>query len=129
MYPGTDQTRVWRKHWWLLVAATYKPVGTILLLLLAAWLWQQVVPAAWTAPGLSLVVVLIVLILLGKVLWEVVDWRNDTYTLTASHVVDIQKRPLFGSRKQREIRLDRIQTVSVEQPSRACLCVHADRCR
>jgi len=29
-----------------------------------------------------------------------------------------QKRPLFGSRKRREIRLDRIQTVSVEQPRR-----------
>lgn len=112
------EEKVWRKHWWLLVRAIYGPVGIVTLLCVAAWLWQQVVPADWTPPALVAAFVLILLVLLGKVAWEIVDWRNDTYILTDSHVIDVQRKPLFGGRKRREIRLDRIQTVSVEQPSR-----------
>jgi len=112
------EEKIWRKHWWLLVQAIYRPLGGCLLLGGIAWLWARVAPADWTPPVLILGFVLILLVLLGKVAWEVVDWRNDTYILTESHVIDVQKKPLFGGRKRREIRLDRIQTVSVEQPSR-----------
>lgn len=109
--------KIWRKHWWLLVQALYRPAGTILLLIIAAWSWVLALPD-WTPPQLGLVLVLLLLAMGGKVAWEVVDWRNDTYSLTESHIVDVQRKPLFGGRKQREIRLDRIQTVSVEQPRR-----------
>jgi len=124
---GHNVLQVWRKHWWpahraaaqawLLVQALYRPAATILLLIIAAWSWVLALPD-WTPPQLGLALVLLLLAMGGKVAWEVVDWRNDTYSLTESHVVDVQRKPLFGSRKQREIGLGRIQTVSAEQPSR-----------
>ena len=101
---GHSVLQVWRKHWWpacraaaqawLLVQALYRPAATILLLIIAAWSWVLELPD-WTPPQLGLALVLLLLAMGSKVAWEVVDWRNDTYVLTESHVVDVQQQAPF----------------------------------
>jgi uncharacterized membrane protein YdbT with pleckstrin-like domain len=106
--PG-DQ--VWRKHWWVLFRTTAAPsaifnIGLILTVLL---LWNLgIVP--WLALTLAMLAV-------GGVwnLWNVIDWQNDLYVLTADRIIDIEKVPLI-SEDRREARLQQIQDVHYVMP-------------
>ena len=49
--------------------------------------------------------------------WVVTDWRNDTYEVTATTIIDIEKRPLFFDENRRTPRLDEIQNIEVSVPS------------
>jgi CRP-like cAMP-binding protein len=105
----------YRKHLFVLMREAAWPTGLALLLLMLSYI---VFRAAGT-PSLQLLVVfsLLYAIDLGWLLWELEDWRNDTFQLTDRYVIDIDRRPFgFGeSRKQAE--LSNVQNVSSDRPN------------
>ncbi|MDP3046764.1 MAG: PH domain-containing protein, partial [Chloroflexota bacterium] len=81
--------RVWRKHWWMMMRATAVS-GTLFnagIVLGLVMVWKLgFVP--WLAIPLAMMVV-------GGIwnLWNVIDWQNDLYILTAERIIDLEKVP------------------------------------
>jgi membrane protein YdbS with pleckstrin-like domain len=104
--------RVWRKHWWVLMRATAVSGALfnagIILGVVMVW---KVGFVPWLAIPLAMFVV-------GGIwnLWNVLDWQNDLYILTADRIIDLDKAP-FISEDRREARLQQIQDVHYVMPS------------
>jgi CRP-like cAMP-binding protein/uncharacterized membrane protein YdbT with pleckstrin-like domain len=105
----------YRKHFFVLLREVAWPAGiaaglvvlTILLLKLTTLAIGQ----------LAGIVLLLALLDTGWLIWEIEDWRNDTFQLTDRYVIDIDRRPFgFGeSRKQAE--LSNVQNVNSDRPN------------
>jgi uncharacterized membrane protein YdbT with pleckstrin-like domain len=65
---------------------------------------------------MGIIFVVLFLLDLGWIIWQIEDWRNDTFQLTDRYVIDIDRRPFgFGeSRKQAE--LANVQNVNADRP-------------
>jgi uncharacterized membrane protein YdbT with pleckstrin-like domain len=48
--------------------------------------------------------------------WHFADWQNDTYHVTATRIIDIEKRPFFGREERREANLESVQNIVVSIP-------------
>jgi uncharacterized membrane protein YdbT with pleckstrin-like domain len=48
--------------------------------------------------------------------WQFADWQNDTYHITSTRIIDIDKRPFFGREERREADLERVQNITVTVP-------------
>ncbi len=68
--------------------------------------------AYWLIPWLFAEVVL-----LCVVLWYIEDWRNDFFEITPTHIIHVDRKPLWGRITRREARLDRIQNITSDVPS------------
>jgi len=115
-----DDRVIWRKHWGILLLVTYRPLlisCAVLALLLGAgagrlgWFFVADIPPSWF-DGLLLILGLIALPVLGWLIWEVEDWRNDLYIVTDTHIIDIKRRPLFLEERRRQAELDDIQNMN-----------------
>jgi hypothetical protein len=49
-------------------------------------------------------------------LWMFDDWQNDVYQVTATRIIDVERRPLYLREQRREASLGMIQNVSLEIP-------------
>jgi uncharacterized membrane protein YdbT with pleckstrin-like domain len=120
VYPRGGDVRVWRKHWFRLLTKVIRPVLIALLVLVvwAAVLLSNLPAPVELIPEVAIVVIpaIILLILVGWIAWITIDWHNDLYVLTDTHVIDIEKKP-FTSEFRREANLGMIQDVSYEQPT------------
>lgn len=110
---------IWRKHWYVLLTKIIRPLIVATLLLVA---WIVLLSSSLPAQGgqiSELVVIalpaLFFLLVVGWLAWITIDWHNDLYVLTDTHVIDIEKRP-FTMEFRREANLGMIQNVSYEQP-------------
>ncbi len=115
-------TIIWRKHWLVLLQQT----GRWLLGLVAfdaILIAYAIVPGVQVLPaGAHLLGGLVaLLILLGGVWWEWEDWRNDTYAITDTQVIDAERLPLGLDEKSTTAPLDQVQDVRVEVPGLAGL--------
>lgn len=112
---------IWRKHWVVLFVQIVGPL--FILLAILTLLLSQLTPI----PGLEqyrqlLQTLDIVLVICGLadliwLAWLVEDWRNDTYEVTKTEIIDVEKTPLFLSEVRRSARLNDIQNVTVEIPT------------
>ena len=114
---------VWHKHWWVLLVQAALP-GLLLLvevLLLSGGLAPagllERLQSSLGATTLLLSGGGLMLATLGWIAWAVADWWNDTYTVTADRIIDIEKLPLFLSEQRREAQLSDIQDISLEMNS------------
>jgi hypothetical protein len=55
-------------------------------------------------------------VLLPWWLWLFSDWQNDMYQVTATRIIDVERRPFFLSEERREASLGRVQNISLEIP-------------
>ncbi len=97
---------VWRRHWIALARRLQGP-----LLATAAGIVGIVLP--WGGARLAGAA-----LFLGALAWgayEAEDWRNDRYILTATHIVNEQRKPLLGGGSRYELPLVSIQSISVDQ--------------
>ena len=108
---------LWRKHWVDYLGRAGRPLLAVIILLLL-----MVLVGLVSLKGLGLTRVaawlglLALLIPAGVWLWyEWQDYWNDVYIITDEKIIDIEKKPLALSLKQREGGLDKVQTVFVEQ--------------
>ncbi len=110
---GADERQVWHKHWLILLGQILIPfillVLTLTMMILGIGL-ARVIPEVW--PG-ELLGALVSLALLAWMAWIYVDWRNDTYEVTARRIIDIEKKPLFFAEERREAPLEQIQDIEV----------------
>jgi len=109
---------IWRKHWWFLLATTYRPLLACLVfsaaLVAVVWLgWfsslelpQSLLVGAFFFLSLSLTAALL------RLAWQVEDWRNDQYIVTDTHIIDTERSPLFLKESVRQASLEKIQTTS-----------------
>jgi membrane protein YdbS with pleckstrin-like domain len=111
----TDGQVTWRKHWIRLLAKTWAPLLTLVVLVAVSSLLLTVIPGEPLA--LNLLFLALILPALGWLWWQWVDWGNDRYIVTGDRIIDTDRLPL-GFRSQRtEATFDRIQNVSFEIPN------------
>ena len=104
----------YRKHYFILFREAAWPLLTFIVLTLIWLLLTRLL--ATIGPQLGIAFAILFLIDLGWIIWEVEDWRNDTFQLTDRYVIDIDRKPFgFGeSRKQAE--LANVQNVNADRP-------------
>ncbi len=117
-YQGRVEERgaiTYRKHFFVLFKVTLWPLMAILLLLLVGWI--SIALFQFTIGEIMFVGGLFLLGFVGWLIWQIEDWRNDTFQLTDRYVIDIDRRPFgFGeSRKQAE--LSNVQNISSDRPN------------
>lgn len=104
----------WRKHWIVLVRQTGRWfAGLVVLDVIAALMATN---RALQFPGYWLGGLVALLILLGLLLWEWEDWRNDIYAVTDGQVIDTEARPFGLGSKSTTAPLDQVQDIRVEVP-------------
>jgi hypothetical protein len=104
-----DGTVTWRPHWLFIVLSLVRPMGALLLLLIATLVGAQ---AGWLSSGwFALLLIGAIIGFLGWAAWEIEDHKNDLYILTLTSVIDIDKKP-FGPEDRRTASLGAIQNVT-----------------
>ncbi|NPA91593.1 MAG: cyclic nucleotide-binding domain-containing protein [Chloroflexi bacterium] len=111
----------WRKHLFFLLIRIALPTLAVILIsalfvytLLAGNALFSAQDAA-TKYGVYLVELVLLIASLFWLLWRYDDWRNDVYILTPDRIIDVQQRPLFFQREQKEASLDRVQDISIRR--------------
>jgi CRP-like cAMP-binding protein len=110
-------TITWRKHWIALLKSTLPPTGLIAAATIAA-----IVLASLSARiHLSLPPILVsygVLMVFPVVwwIWQFDDWQNDTYHVTSTRIIDVEKRPFYGREERREADLQEVQNITMTVP-------------
>ena len=104
----------YRKHFFILFREIAWPATAFIILFITQiglirifqFTWAQIWPIFLALYVLDL----------GWLIWEIEDWRNDTFQLTDRYVIDIDRRPFgFGeSRKQAD--LANVQNVNADRP-------------
>lgn len=104
----------YRKHFFILFREIAWPAAAFILLFFVQMALIQIFQFTWSQLWVFFTV--FYLIDLGWLIWEVEDWRNDTFQLTDRYVIDIDRKPFgFGeSRKQAE--LANVQNVNADRP-------------
>ncbi len=97
-----------RRHWWSLVKriafASLIFVGLLILLGVAFGLHAE--------PAFELAVLLGTIILLGYIIWHVIDWNNDWLIVTTRRIIH-QERVILVSERRIGAPLEKIQDISV----------------
>lgn len=117
----------WRRYW-LPGFIRYGWVSLLFLLATFGGFWAVAASlgdsqAATSAQEASLDPVLLIgwlfleVILLGVVMWYIEDWRNDFFEITPTHIIHVNRQPLWGRMTRLEARLDRIQNITSDVPS------------
>jgi hypothetical protein len=104
----------YRKHWFILILKTWKPVGSLILLIVFTILRLQ--NHITFLPLLSFIVLALLgmIIIVLWLLYNFVDWRNDIYQVTAEQIWDIERKPL-GKEEKRSAPLENILSIEYER--------------
>jgi CRP-like cAMP-binding protein/membrane protein YdbS with pleckstrin-like domain len=110
-------TITWRKHWIALIQPILPPSG----LIVGGTILAMAIAYVSSAINISLTAILVgygafLIIPVIWLVWQFADWQNDTYIITATHIIDIEKRPFFGREERREADLERVQNIAVSIP-------------
>jgi uncharacterized membrane protein YdbT with pleckstrin-like domain len=107
-------TITWRKHWVTLIG----PLGLPTLLIAALTL--VVIAVLTFAQGNQVLILLgygiVMVFLFPWWLWRFDDWQNDIYQVTATRIIDVERKPFFLREERREASLGVIQDINLEIP-------------
>ena len=113
----------WRRHWYVLIRKMAAPLLALFLVVgLIVALFFPLPLTKWISnslilPYLMVLSALLLLPLLGWLWWRYEDWRNDTYTVTATSIMDRESAP-FGFREQKRVgSLEDIESVYSHVPN------------
>lgn len=106
-------TIVYHKHPLILVAELRWQLAGILAALLAVAIVPFLAPqfVVWIV-GLS---VMALMLLIAKVAYEYLDWKNDVYMVTPTQIFDLEKKP-FGAEQRKAANLDAIMNITFVRP-------------
>lgn len=116
VYGPDNQTIKWRRYWLPGFIRFWWVSLLFLLVTLGGVLWAtdrltKPDPLPWIAGWLFLEV-----LMLGVVMWYIEDWRNDFFQITPTHIIHVDRKPLWGRLTRQEARLDRIQNITSDVP-------------
>lgn len=118
----------YRKHWFVLLKQTWKPL-LFILALLGLMISRAIVvirspeltvfkmevdTGRLTLDTIILSLPLIILPFFIWLIWEYIDWKNDIFMVTPDEIVDIDKKPL-GTEERRAAQLDNILSTEYER--------------
>lgn len=110
-------TITWRKHWIALINPILPPTAWIAIATIVAII--LVYARTQVEFGLGPILLGYGVILVFPVLWWIwhfSDWQNDTYHVTSTRIIDIEKRPFGGREERRETDLQQVQNITVTIP-------------
>ena len=109
-----DVVVIWRKHWIVLLRQGWRWI-VYLVVLDGLFALFALVPGLQILPAGGYILGGLVALIVGLVgmWWEWEDWRNDTYAVTATQVVDAERLPLGLREKSITAQLDQVQDVRV----------------
>jgi len=106
-------TITWRKHWVTLIRPIALPTALIVAFtFIAIYLATSLVGLAPVLIGYAALMVF----LFPWWLWEIADWQNEVYQVTATRIIDIERLPFYLREERREASLGMIQNISLEIP-------------
>jgi CRP-like cAMP-binding protein/membrane protein YdbS with pleckstrin-like domain len=115
--PPTDR-KVWRQHWLILLRKIAIPAILTLLLLALMIAMLSAVSIALVENvqnfilGFDLILIIPLLLTVGWLIYQILDWWNDTYEITTDRIIDVEKLPFFLKEVRREAPLAQIQDVT-----------------
>lgn len=104
----------YRKHWFVLLQTTWKPI-LVCLVMLAIWFIR--LDDGFTFLSTSAVLgfcAFVVLGMMGWMLYAYLDWRNDRYQITADQIIDLDKTPL-GKEEKKIAQIENILSIEYKR--------------
>ncbi len=87
---------------------------TLFLLVLFGYLISALdIPLLIKLPSASFVMI----VSFSWLIWQIEDWRNDTFQLTNQFVIDIDRKPFGFSEERKQAGLGNVQNVTANKPS------------
>lgn len=107
----------WRKHYIILLEQTGGFLAaTALVVIIAALLVYGGVPNAVSPIGFYAALAVLLLVTVGGVIWQWLDWRNDLYQLTETEIIDIESLPLGLNYNAKHAKISNLQDVTWARP-------------
>jgi len=100
-------TVTYRKHWMILLYHWLKQLGALVVLIGIFFAWGYFSPEQSMPLSLIAIDVLVILIMLGWMAYDLADWRNDRFQVTADQVIDMYKKP-FSTEDRRAAPIENI---------------------
>lgn len=114
------ETIIYHKHWFVLLQQLSRPLIFFLIMsaLMIVRMWNLILSpdnvivkrleGGGFKPDTILVTIpLLMLPIIGWMVWEYIDWKNDIYLVTPDEIVDLDKTPL-GTEERRSAQLENI---------------------
>lgn len=103
----------YRKHLFVLFTGEQWPImiGAILFLVFAVFIYFRVNSLVFWSLW-----VLASLVNSGWFVWQLEDWRNDTYQVTNRYVIDIDRQPFGTGESRKQAELSNVQNISADRP-------------
>ena len=109
-------TVTWHKHWVALIPLAGIPL--LIFLLISALALAGVVYLGGRVGLRNSIIILYALasfIVVPWLLWQLEDWQNDYYQVTATRIIHVERLPFFLREERREARLEQITNVRFDQ--------------
>jgi uncharacterized membrane protein YdbT with pleckstrin-like domain len=115
----TGDNVIYRKHWFVLLKQAWAPlagfIGVVILFLWRLFLlarspdeaFVHVVNGRLVFDAYSLALLMALVPFLGWLVYEVMDWSNDQFQVTAEQIIDLDKKP-FGTETRNAAQLENI---------------------
>lgn len=103
----------YRKHIFVLLSTVRWPalVGSILFLFFSVLLYfgvrSSILWSLWAIAGLANT---------GWFVWQLEDWRNDTFQVTNRYVIDIDRQPFGTGESRKQAELSNVQNINADRP-------------
>lgn len=114
-YRVEDGTTItYHKHLFVLLRNILWPTATLIVLIALTWFLTN----NFQIPISQFWILLLILVLANLIwlIWEIEDWRNDTFQLTDRLVIDIDRRPFGFGESRKQAALSNIQNVKASRP-------------
>lgn len=107
------------RYWWVSLLFLLITFGGLLVVMAPLNAPMEPPPAlpASLDPALLFGWLFLEVIVFGMVMWYIADWRNDFFQITPTHIIHVDRKPLWGRMSRLEARLDRIQNITSNVPS------------
>lgn len=103
----------YRKSIFVLLQRIAWPLVGLIVVAVAGWLLYA---AGFSSTIVALTVAILLAIDLVAFIWQLEDWRNDTFQVTDRAVLDIDRRPFGFGEARRQAAINNIQNVTAERP-------------
>lgn len=113
-------TVIYHKHWFVLLQQASKPLlffaGVVTLIFIRIWSLAQSPDQSFLEPNAAgslrpdtaiVLLLFLTLPIIGWMVWEYIDWKNDIFMVTPDEIVDLDKKPL-GTEERRSAQIESI---------------------
>lgn len=109
-----NNTITWHRHWSVLINQIAVPLLALVVWIVGLVAVQQI---GLLGGVVTSVFAVLLIAIVGYLVWQYDDWRNDIYVLEPARLIDIERLPLGLFENRREAPLSAIQNVDIESPS------------